>query len=100
MMPYQNPLGLYVPYGSLTPACRRGERPENLFRTNFSHHRQRRQCPTAVIRSVGKIDTIRLYHGQSLNMRLDSSVFRVKAGIGRFVALTGLSLIRKSITFS
>ena len=96
MMPYQNPLGLYVPYGSLTPAMPSGRKVGEPLSDGISPTiGSDVSGPTAVIQSVGKIDTIRLYHGQSLNMRLDSSVFREKAGIGRFVALIRTFLDQK-----
>ena len=96
MMPYQNPLGLYVPFGTLTPAMPSGRKAGEPLSDGISPTiGSDVSGPTAVIRSVGKIDSIRLYHGQSLNMRLDGSAFREKDGIGRFVALIRTFLDQK-----
>lgn len=67
-----------------TPDGRKAQEPLN---DNVSPvHGRERKGPTAVARSVGKLDTVCIPHGAILNMRLSPSVLQGDDGLKNFAA--------------
>jgi len=67
-----------------TPDGRKAREPLN---DNVSPvHGRERKGPTAVARSVGKLDMVRIPHGAILNMRLSPSVLQGDDGLRNFAA--------------
>jgi len=84
--------GLYSMTGSVgfgercgaTPDGRRAREPLN---DNISPtHGCERKGPTAVARSVGKLDMVRIPHGAILNMRFSPSLLQGEDGIRNFAS--------------
>ncbi|MFX1294605.1 MAG: glycyl radical protein [Promethearchaeota archaeon] len=84
LLPYQNPLAWYVSTGRLIGALPSGRKAWEPLSDGISPTRGVDvNGPTAVFNSVGKIDNISIFFGQTLNMRLNKDVFANDVGVRR-----------------
>lgn len=82
LVPYQNPLVWYVSTGKLVGALPSGRRAWEPLSDGISPTRGVDVSgPTAVFKSVGKIDNTSIFFGQTLNMRLNRDVFASEGGV-------------------
>lgn len=82
LVPYQNPLVWYVSTGKLVGALPSGRKAWEPLSDGISPTRGADVSgPTAVFNSVGKIDNISIFFGQTLNMRLNRDVFAGEGGV-------------------
>jgi choline trimethylamine-lyase len=84
LVPYQNPLVWYVMTGKLVGALPSGRKAWEPLSDGISPTRGVDVSgPTAVFNSVGKIDNVSVFFGQTLNMRLSKDVFANDVGVRR-----------------
>ena len=84
LVPYQNPLVWYVRTGKLVGALPSGRKAWEPLSDGISPTRGVDvNGPTAVFNSVGKIDNVSIFFGQTLNMRLNKDVFANDVGVRR-----------------
>ncbi len=82
LVPYQNPLVWYVSTGKLVGALPSGRKAWEPLSDGISPTRGVDVSgPTAVFKSVGKIDNTSIFFGQTLNMRLNRDVFASEGGV-------------------
>ena len=83
-IPVQIPLSGYVTAGAEVGALPSGRRAgEPLSDSSGPTRGSDKNGPTAVFKSVGKINNAEVFAGQTLNMRLDPSVFYDEDGVKR-----------------
>lgn len=88
LLPYQNPLAAYFSYGKMTAALPSGRKAWEPLSDGISPTRGSDvNGPTAVLKSVSKIDNPLIFYGETLNMRLNAELFGTREGISRLVAL-------------
>ena len=88
LLPYQNPLASYYAYGKMIAALPSGRKAWEPLSDGISPTRgSDTNGPTAILKSVSKIDNPSVSFGHTLNMRLSSEVFGTQEGIARFTAL-------------
>ena len=88
LVPYQNPLVWYVATGRLVGALPSGRKAWEPLSDGISPTRGADVSgPTAVLKSVGKIDNAAIFFGQTLNMRLNGEIFSSLAGARRLAAM-------------
>ncbi len=88
LLPYQNPLAAYYSYGKLIAALPSGRKAWEPLSDGISPTRGSDiNGPTAVLNSVGKVDNVSMFFGQTLNMRLNSQIFGSQEGAHRLAAL-------------
>jgi pyruvate formate-lyase/glycerol dehydratase family glycyl radical enzyme len=88
LLPYQNPLVWYVRTGKLVGALPSGRKAGEPLSDGISPTRGVDvNGPTAVFNSVGKIDNISIFFGQTLNMRLNKDVFGNDVGVRRLATM-------------
>jgi len=84
--PYAGDMASYVPFGNVVGALPSGRLSREPLGDAFS------PCagcdlkgPTAVLKSMGKVDHVEYYGGTILNMRMDPAIFEKEDGIKRLV---------------
>jgi pyruvate formate-lyase/glycerol dehydratase family glycyl radical enzyme len=88
LLPYQNPLAAYFSYGKMIAALPSGRKAWEPLSDGISPTRGSDvNGPTAVLKSVSKIDNPSIFYGETLNMRLNAELFGTREGISRLVAL-------------
>jgi len=88
MLPVQIPLAGYVAVGAATGALPSGRRAGEPLSDGISPTRGSDvEGPTAVLKSVGKVNNAEVSLGQTLNMRIDPAVFKDGDGFKRFADL-------------
>ena len=86
-MPYQNPLSAYFSHGKMIGALPSGRKAWEPLSDGISPTLGSDiNGPTAVLKSVAKIDNPSVFFGETLNMRLNSEVFSDQEGISRLVS--------------
>ena len=76
-----------IGFGERCGATPDGRKARDPFNDNISPvHGRERKGPTAVARSVGKLDLLRIPHGAILNMRFSPSALQGDEGLARFAA--------------
>lgn len=87
-MPYQNALGWYVIAGMFVGALPSGRKACEPLADSISPTRGVDvNGPTAVFKSVSKIDHVSIFYGQTLNMRLNKDVFGNDVGVRRLASM-------------
>ncbi|MDY0045618.1 MAG: pyruvate formate lyase family protein, partial [Syntrophales bacterium] len=87
-MPYQNPLAWFVSAGKRVGALPSGRKAGQPLSDSISPTLgMDTHGPTAIFKSVGKIDHVSVFFGQTLNMRLSNEVFGNDHGIYRLASL-------------
>ncbi|WP_054030572.1 glycyl radical protein [Desulfatitalea tepidiphila] len=87
LMPYQNPLAAYFSHGKMIGALPSGRKAWEPLSDGISPTLGSDiNGPTAVLKSVAKIDNPSVFFGETLNMRLNSEVFSDQEGISRLVS--------------
>ncbi|MHA2392762.1 MAG: glycyl radical protein [Promethearchaeota archaeon] len=85
---YQVPMSSYVPHGLLVGALPSGRKSQEPVSDGASPTvGTDLNGPTAVLKSMGKVNNAEMSLGQTLNMKLDPIVFDTDEGIKRLVAL-------------
>jgi pyruvate formate-lyase/glycerol dehydratase family glycyl radical enzyme len=88
LLPYQNPLAAYYSYGKLIAALPSGRKAWEPLSDGISPTRGSDiNGPTAVLNSVGKVDNVSMFFGQTLNMRLNAQIFGSSEGVHRLASL-------------
>lgn len=88
LMPYQNALGWYVIAGMFVGALPSGRKACEPLADSISPTRGADiNGPTAVFKSVSKIDHVSIFYGQTLNMRLNKDVFGNDVGVRRLASM-------------
>jgi len=88
LLPVQIPLASYVPFGMMTSALPSGRKAGRPLSDGVSPTQGNDvNGPTAILRSVGKLDNIRMFLGQTLNMKLSPEMFKDEQGVKRFADL-------------
>jgi len=88
LLPYQNPLVWYVRTGRLVGALPSGRKDGEPLSDGISPTRGVDvNGPTAVFNSVGKIDNVSIFFGQTLNMRLNKDAFGNDVGVRRLATM-------------
>ena len=86
----------YVPEGKLVGALASGRRAwEPLADATSPSAGSDRNGPTAILKSMGKVDNVEILGGTPLNMRIDSSVFRDGDGVKRLADLVRVFVDQK-----
>ena len=86
----------YVPEGKLVGALASGRRAwEPLADATSPTPGSDRNGPTAILKSMGKVDNVEILGGTPLNMRIDSSVFRDGDGVKRLADLVRVFVDQK-----
>jgi formate C-acetyltransferase len=84
MLPGQIPLAYYVPVGMGVGALPSGRKAREPLSDGIGPTRGNDVSgPTAIINSVAKLDNVRMFMGQTLNMRLTPELFNVELGVKR-----------------
>jgi formate C-acetyltransferase len=84
MLPGQIPLAYYVPVGAGVGALPSGRRAREPLSDGICPTRGNDvKGPTAVINSVAKLDNVRMFLGQTLNLRFTPELFKVEFGVKR-----------------
>jgi pyruvate formate-lyase/glycerol dehydratase family glycyl radical enzyme len=74
-----------IGFGERCGATPDGRKAREPFNDNISPvHGRERKGPTAVARSVGKLDLVRITHGAILNMRFSPAMLRGDEGLAKF----------------
>jgi formate C-acetyltransferase len=88
MLPGQIPLAYYVPVGTGVGALPSGRKAREPLSDGICPTRGNDVTgPTAIINSVAKLDNVRMFLGQTLNLRLTPELFRVEFGVKRLADL-------------
>ncbi len=88
MCPGGSPIGLYVPLGKGVGALPSGRLAWGPLSDAWSPTAgSDLNGPTAVLKSMGKIDSVELLGGVILNMRMDPAVFKDEQGVRRLADL-------------
>jgi len=84
LLPGQIPLAYYVPVGTGVGALPSGRKAREPLADGIGPTRGNDVTgPTAVINSVAKLDNVRMFLGQTLNLKLTPELFQVEIGIKR-----------------
>jgi formate C-acetyltransferase len=84
MLPGQIPLAYYVPVGTGVGALPSGRKAREPLSDGICPTRGNDVSgPTAIINSVAKLDNVRMFLGQTLNLRLSPELFEVEFGVKR-----------------
>ncbi len=88
LVPYQNPLVWYVSTGRLIGALPSGRKAMEPLSDGISPtYGVDVNGPTAILKSVSKIDNSSIFFGETLNMRLNKEVFANDIGISRLASI-------------
>ncbi|MHA1885403.1 MAG: glycyl radical protein [Promethearchaeota archaeon] len=94
---YQVPMSSYVPHGLMIGALPSGRKSRAPVSDGVSPTMgSDMNGPTAVLKSIGKINNAELSLGQSLNMKLDPIVFEADDGLQRLASLIRVFVDQKA----
>jgi formate C-acetyltransferase len=87
-LPAQLPMSAYIPYGRIIGALPSGRLAGEPLSDGISPTRgSDTKGPTAVLKSIGRIDNPKVAAGETLNMRLDPVIFDSEDGVRRLASL-------------